>query len=66
MNKAIVKTEKRNLVKDTEGANLVEYLILVGLVALAVIIAFTAFGDTVEQKIEEQGGTVGAINGAGS
>ena len=66
MNKAIVKAKTEQFVKDTEGANLVEYLILVGLVALAVIIAFTAFGDTVEGKIQEQGGTVGAINGAGT
>jgi Flp pilus assembly pilin Flp len=55
-------TAKRSLVKDDEGANLVEYLILCGLVALACIVAWTQFGDTVESKVNEEGSAVSGIS----
>ncbi|MCS6899628.1 MAG: hypothetical protein RMJ98_05110 [Myxococcales bacterium] len=55
----------RRLLKDTRGANLVEYIILVGVVALISIAAFKAFGGKVQEKIKAQGNTVGQIN-AGS
>jgi pilus assembly protein Flp/PilA len=52
----------RRLIKDTRGANLVEYIILVGVVALISIIAFKTFGGKMQAKITEQGATVGQIN----
>lgn len=55
----------RSLVRDRRGANMVEYILLVGVVALISIAAFKAFGSKVQDKIKEQGDTVGAIN-AGS
>lgn len=63
------KTEKQNrlqkLVKDDRGANLVEYIILVGVVALIALAGYKVFGTSVDNKINEQAGSVDAINGAG-
>jgi pilus assembly protein Flp/PilA len=57
----------KNLVKDTRGATLVEYVMLAGLVALICIAAFTAFGSTIASKVHGQVTTVGALNtGTGS
>jgi pilus assembly protein Flp/PilA len=53
------------LVKDTRGANLVEYIILVGVVALIALAGYKIFGDQVTAKISEQSDSVGAINGEG-
>jgi len=55
---------KKNLWTDTRGANIVEYIILVGVVALIAIAGFKIFGTSVEAKITEQGASVGSINGA--
>lgn len=55
----------RNVLKDTRGANLVEYIILVGVVALIALAGYKFFGSRVTEKINEQGDSVGAINGAG-
>ena len=51
----------KNLVKDTRGANLVEYILLVGLVAIVAMAGFKTFGDKVKSKIEGQANTVGGI-----
>ena len=63
MNKLVVRNQS-NLLKDTQGANLVEYIILVGVIALIAIAGFKIFGSAVEAKIDEQAGSVGSINGA--
>jgi len=56
----------RRFLKDTRGANMVEYIILVGVVALISIAAFKAFGSQVQGKIKKQGDQVGLVNdGAG-
>jgi pilus assembly protein Flp/PilA len=47
--------------KDTRGANMVEYIIVVGLIALAGIAGFRAFGGNVTQKIQQQGQTVQGV-----
>ncbi len=54
----------RRLVADRRGANLVEYIILVGVVALIAIAGFKVFGSKVRGKIDEQAGSVSDINGA--
>ncbi|MET0795543.1 MAG: Flp family type IVb pilin [Polyangiaceae bacterium] len=51
----------QKLIRDTSGAGMVEYIILVGLVALACITAYTTFGSDVAKKVEEQGGKVTGI-----
>jgi Flp pilus assembly pilin Flp len=58
-----MRIAKKNLWNDTRGANIVEYIILVGVVALIAIAGFKIFGTSVEAKITEQGNGVGTING---
>ncbi len=55
---------KLSLLHDTRGANLVEYIILVGVIALIAIAGFKAFGNRVNDKVNEQAGSVSGINGA--
>ena len=54
----------QKLIRDTSGAGMVEYIILVGLVALACVAAYTTFGGDVRAKVTEQGASVTGINGA--
>jgi len=49
---------QKTLINDTKGANLVEYMMLVGLIAIVAIVGFTKFGKSVNTKIGEQSGTV--------
>ncbi|AKU94085.1 hypothetical protein AKJ09_00749 [Labilithrix luteola] len=49
------------LVKDTRGANFVEYLVIVGVVALVGLTAFVAFGGKVTTKIGQEGDRVNSI-----
>lgn len=42
---------------------MVEYIILVGVIALIAIAGFKLFGSKVQDKIEQQAGSVGGING---
>jgi Flp pilus assembly pilin Flp len=52
----------RNFVRATRGANMVEYIILVGIVALIAIGGFGFFGDQVKAKVHGQGDSVTGIN----
>jgi pilus assembly protein Flp/PilA len=47
--------------KDTRGANMVEYIIVVGLIALAGIAGFRTFGSTVTAKVQQQGTQVQGV-----
>lgn len=51
----------RALAGDTRGANLVEYILLVGLVAVLTMAGFRTFGNKVKTKIEKQSNTVESI-----
>ena len=62
--KASPLNRKLSLLRDTRGANLVEYIILVGVIALIAIAGFKAFGNRVNDKVNEQAGSVSGINGA--
>ena len=55
--------KSRSFVSDRRGANMVEYIILVGVVALIAIAGFKIFGGKVREKIDQQAGSVGGING---
>lgn len=55
----------RRLLSDTRGAGLVEYVILVGLIALAALYGFKQFGDKVNNKAIQLGDRVEAINPGG-
>ncbi len=48
----------RRFLKDSRGANLVEYIILVGVVALMSILAFKTFGSKVQAKVNDHGSVV--------
>ncbi len=54
----------RDFVRDARGANMVEYIILVGVVAVLAMAAFKAFGGAVQNKIGEQGNVVNTVNGS--
>jgi pilus assembly protein Flp/PilA len=49
------------LIQDKKGANLVEYIIVVAVIALICIAAFRTFGTAVTAKMGVQTGKVGAI-----
>ena len=53
----------KTLVKDTKGANLVEYILLVGLVAVVCLAGFQTFGKSVNSKIKGQAGKVDGLPG---
>jgi len=58
-----IRSLARRLARDQRGANMVEYIILVGVVALLAIAAFRFFNASVKAKINQQAGAVNAING---
>ena len=47
--------------KDSRGANMVEYIILVGVVAILAMAGFKYFGSSVQAKIQAHGDTVGNV-----
>lgn len=49
------------LLKNSHGANLVEYIILVGVIALIALAGFRSFGKAVDKKVQDQAGTVSGI-----
>jgi pilus assembly protein Flp/PilA len=51
----------RALAKDTRGAGLVEYIVLVGLIALAAIMGFQTMGDAVNERAGTLGGRISGI-----
>jgi Flp pilus assembly pilin Flp len=56
------KRKMIELFRDTRGANMVEYIILVGIVALLGIFGFRQFAGSVSTEITTQGTTVQSIN----
>lgn len=56
-----MKSLFRKLAQDTRGAGFVEYIILVGVIALLCVAAFRQFGTDVGDKIKTQGGEVKGI-----
>ena len=55
----LIKLNK--IVRDNRGANLVEYIILVGVVALIALAGFKFFGKKVTDKINDQANKVETI-----
>lgn len=52
----------RRFFRDTRGATMTEYIILVGMIALIAYAGFRAFGASVQTEINAQAGAVGGIN----
>jgi Flp pilus assembly pilin Flp len=57
------KPSLASLARDERGAQLVEYIILVGMVAIVAMAGFKTFGFQVRAKIDQQGDTVTVIPG---
>jgi len=57
----LVRPSTKKLFKDTRGANMVEYIVLVGVVALLAMAGFKIFGNAVKGKIGLQAAEVGKI-----
>ncbi len=55
---ARIRNQAQSLVVDRRGANMVEYMIIVAVVALACIMAFTAFGSSIQKTIKSEGSKV--------
>ncbi|HVJ92876.1 MAG TPA: hypothetical protein VM580_23910 [Labilithrix sp.] len=49
-----IRLASRRLARDTRGANLVEYIMLVGLIAIICIGVFTRFGGAVNDNTGRQ------------
>jgi len=49
------------LLRDRRGANLVEYIILVGVIALVAIAGFKIFGAKTRAKVDQQASAVAQI-----
>lgn len=58
----MLKPQLSKLLSSTRGAGFVEYIILVGLVALFCIAAYRAFGTAVTGKVNEQAQGVTGIS----
>jgi Flp pilus assembly pilin Flp len=56
-----VRTSLRRVVKNRRGANLVEYMVLVGAVALVSLAAATKFKESVATQMGKEGTAVEAI-----
>ena len=52
---------KRSLARDTRGATMVEYLIIIAVVGVASITAWSIFGDEVRTKADDQSTEVRAL-----
>lgn len=59
-----MKQSIRNLCRDVRGANMVEYIILVGVIAVLAMAAFRTFGTSVQTKIGQQQQAVDTVNGS--
>ena len=57
----LIKVNK--LVRDQRGATLIEYVLLIGVVALLAVGGFRVFGGSVKAKISQQAQAVDGVNG---
>ena len=58
---ATTPKRKSTILRDQRGANMVEYIILGGVVALIALAGFKIFGQRVDTKIKHQADKVGEI-----
>lgn len=60
------RTALQRLRRDTRGANLVEYIMLVGLIAVLTLAVFQKFGGLVKAKVKAQTQTLEKIDTSSS
>lgn len=58
------RTVGRGLIRDTRGANLVEYILVVGFIAMVALVGLRAFGERVTAKVEAQAQRIETLEGA--
>ena len=51
-------TTLRNILKDTQGATAIEYALLAGLIAMAIMVAVSGFADEVNRLWTHVGTTI--------
>jgi Flp pilus assembly pilin Flp len=51
----------RKFLQDKRGANMVEYIIVVAVIALVAIAAFRTFGNAVNDKVNDKAGDVSGL-----
>ena len=56
-----LRTALQRWLHDVKGASLVEYIIVLGVVALLAVAAFETFGTSVRTKISQEASKVNAI-----
>jgi pilus assembly protein Flp/PilA len=56
-----MKKKFSSMIRETRGGEFIEYIIIAGVVALLAVTAFTTFGQDVQQKIQDEGSKVSAI-----
>lgn len=54
---------KRSLLRDTVGASMTEYILMVGLIVIAGIAAWSAFGTSIDNSIRGQGTRMTTVAG---
>lgn len=54
----------RNWFRDEEGQGMVEYGLIIGLIAVVVIVALAALGPKIKEKFEEINAAIDANGGA--
>jgi Flp pilus assembly pilin Flp len=60
-----LRSRLAQLFADTRGASFIEYVIVVGLVAIIAIAAFQKFGETVVKKLEDETKALDKVKPAG-
>jgi pilus assembly protein Flp/PilA len=58
----LVRSLARRFWRAQRGANLVEYIMLVGLIAILCIVAFNQFGSSIKTKMGEEKAAIDGIN----
>jgi Flp pilus assembly pilin Flp len=49
------ESKKKSLFKNTTGASFTEYILMVGLIVIAGIVAWSQFGTSIDTAIRQQG-----------
>jgi pilus assembly protein Flp/PilA len=59
--KAVLASMKNRIVRDTRGASMVEYMVLVGVIGIVALGAFKLMGSTIVSKVSSQTSQLGTI-----
>lgn len=57
----VKKNAPKSLFRDTVGASFTEYILMIGLIVIAGIAAWSAFGNNIDTAIQGQGTTMTGV-----